>query len=119
MVEVIKSFLNALNLIIILWLLSVKPRHGYGIMKEFEKLTGTSLNPGVVYPLLHKLEDEGLAISKWIKEKNKSKRHYFLTVRGKALLNRFQSLFKERLKVFVESLMVEEESHNPKLSNNT
>ena len=109
MVEVIKSFINGLNLIIILWLLSVKPRHGYEIIKEFRRLTGISLNPSVVYPLLHHLEEEGLALSRWIIEKNKARRCYSLTVRGKKLFNRFRTLFKERLKVFAESLMIDAE----------
>jgi len=107
MVEIIKSFLNGLNLIIILWLLSIKPRHGYEIIKEFRRLTGRSLNPGVVYPLLHHLEEEGLTLSRWIMEKNRARRCYFLTVRGKNLFNRFRTLFKERLRVFAESLIVE------------
>jgi len=107
MVEVIKSFIHSLNLLIILWLLSVKPRHGYGIIKEFRKLTGLKLNPGTVYPLLHMLEKEGFAISRWVIEKNKARRHYFLTVKGKELFKKFRSLFKKRLKVFIESLIVE------------
>ena len=55
MVEIIKSFLNGLNIVVILWLLSVKPRHGYEIIKEIKRLTGVSLNPGVIrVPLLLK-----------------------------------------------------------------
>lgn len=92
---------------IILWLLSVKPRHGYRIIKEFRRLTGLSLNPGAVYPLLHWLEEEGFTISRRVKKKNKARKRYFLTGRGKEFFNRFRSLFNERLKVFVESLLVE------------
>jgi len=109
MVEVVKSFFNSLNLLIVLWLLSAKPRHGYEIMKEFKKLTGTSLNPGVIYPLLHNLEKEGLAISRWVKEKNKARRHYRLTAKGKSLFNKFRRLFKEQLRVFTEFLIVNSE----------
>ena len=105
MVEIIRSFLNTINTIIILWLLSVKPRHGYEIMKEIERLTGVSLNPGVVYPFLHRLEEEGFALSRRVKEKNKTRRCYFLTAEGKRLFNRLRSLFKKRLRVFAESLM--------------
>ncbi|RJS92785.1 PadR family transcriptional regulator [Candidatus Bathyarchaeota archaeon] len=112
MVEIIRSFLNGLNLIIILWLLSVKPRHGYEIIKEFRRLTGVDMNPGAIYPLLHSLEKEGLTLSRWIsdKEKNMSRRCYFLTVRGKRLFNRFRILFKERLRSFAESLLLDVDS---------
>ena len=109
MVEVIKSFMHGLNLIIILWLLSTKPRHGYEIIKEFRRLTGIKLNPGVVYPLLHNLEEEDLALSKWIMEKNKARRCYFLTVRGKKLFRTYRMLFKERLRAFAESLICKSE----------
>ena len=109
MVEVVRSFFNSLNLLIVLWLLSAKPRHGYEIMKEFKRLTGTSLNPGVIYPLLHYLEKEGLAISKWVKEKNKAKRHYRLTAKGRNLFYRLRRLFREQLRVFTEFLIVNSE----------
>ena len=105
MVEIIRSFLNGLNIVVILWLLSVKPRHGYEIIKEIERLTGASLNPGAIYPFLHRLEEEGLALSRWVMEKNKARRCYFLTAKGKNLFNRLRSLFKKRLRVFTESLM--------------
>jgi len=105
MVEIIRSFLNTINTIIILWLLSVKPRYGYEIIKEIERLTGVSLNPGVVYPFLHRLEEEGFALSRRVIGKNKARRCYFLTAEGKKLFNRLRSLFKKRLRVFAESLM--------------
>lgn len=107
MVEVIKSFIRSLNLFIVLWLLSVKPTHGYGIIKEFRKLTGLEINPGTIYPLLHMLEKEEFVISKWVIEKNKTRRYYFLTLKGKDLFKKFQSLFKKHLKVFIEFLIVE------------
>ena len=106
MVEIVKSFLNGLNIVVILWLLSVKPRHGYEIIKEIKRLTGVSLNPGVVYLFLHRLEEEGLALSRRVTEKNKARRCYFLTAKGKRLFNRLKSLFKNRLRVFAEYLML-------------
>jgi len=106
MVEIIKSFLNGLNTVVILWLLSVKPRHGYEIIKEIERLTGVSLNPGVVYLFLHRLEEEGLALSRRVMEKNKARRCYFLTAKGKKVFNRLKSMFKNRLRMFAEYLML-------------
>ena len=68
------------------------------------------MNPGVIYPFLHRLEEEGLALSRWVMEKNKARRYYFLTAKGKNLFNRLRSLFKKRLRVFTESLMCSHKS---------
>ena len=114
MVEIVRSFLNTINTIIILWLLSVKPRHGYEIMKEIERLTGVNSNPSAIYSFLHSLEEEGLILSKWIMEK-KARRCYFLTAKGERLLNRLKSLLNKQLRVFTESLMYPSRSKRPSL----
>jgi DNA-binding PadR family transcriptional regulator len=46
---------------VVLALLSEQPRHGYELIKELEDRTGGAYrpSPGVVYPLLAMLEDEG------------------------------------------------------------
>ena len=112
MVEIVKSFLNGLNIVIILWLLSVKPRHGYEIIKEIERLTGVNSNPSAIYSFLHSLEEEGLILGRWIMEK-KARRCYFLTAKGERLLNRLKSLFNKQLRVFTESLMYPSRSKRP------
>src|SRR4029453_19600338 len=47
--------------IVILAMLEEQPRHGYELMKELEERTGGAYrpSPGVVYPTLALLEDEG------------------------------------------------------------
>lgn len=46
---------------IVLQLISEKPRHGYEIIKEIEEQIGGgySPSPGVIYPLLSMLQDQG------------------------------------------------------------
>ncbi|MCD6537484.1 PadR family transcriptional regulator [Candidatus Bathyarchaeota archaeon] len=112
MVEIIRAFLNGLNIIVILWLLSVKPRHGYEIIKEIERLTGVNSNPSAIYSFLHSLEEEGLILGRWIMDK-KARRCYFLTAKGERLLNRLKSLFNKQLRVFTESLMYPSRSKRP------
>ena len=48
--------------VVILAMLEEQPRHGYELMKELEERTGGAYrpSPGVVYPTLALLEDEGL-----------------------------------------------------------
>jgi DNA-binding PadR family transcriptional regulator len=46
---------------IVLQLIAEKPRHGYEIIKEIEEMIGGgySPSPGVIYPLLQMLQDQG------------------------------------------------------------
>ncbi len=49
---------------LVLALLADKPRHGYEVMRELEDRTGGAYrpSPGVIYPTLSLLEDEGFAV---------------------------------------------------------
>jgi DNA-binding PadR family transcriptional regulator len=51
---------------VVLALLAEQPRHGYELMRALEERTGGAYrpSPGVIYPTLSLLEDEGLAQSK-------------------------------------------------------
>lgn len=64
-------------------LLKRKPRHGYEMMKELEKL-GWKPSPGSVYPILASLKEKGLISLK----RTGTKKRYFLTKKGKALMKR-------------------------------
>src|ERR1700749_206565 len=46
---------------VVLSLIAEQPRHGYELIKELEERTGGAYrpSPGVIYPLLSLLEDEG------------------------------------------------------------
>lgn len=71
--------------LLVLALLSEKPRHGYELIKEIEERMGGaySPSPGVIYPLLTMLEDMGLA--RLASEEN-GKKLYALTPEGEAEL---------------------------------
>ena len=47
---------------VVMALLAEQPRHGYELIKALEERTGGAYrpSPGVIYPLLAMLEDEGL-----------------------------------------------------------
>jgi DNA-binding PadR family transcriptional regulator len=53
------DYRGALRLLI-LYVLSRGPMHGYEIMKEFEKLFGRAPGPGALYPQLRYLRQKGL-----------------------------------------------------------
>lgn len=66
--------------------------HGYEIFlmsKSMELFSGTSdNNRSVIYAHLRKMENEGLVISEWsMKEKEKPKRVYLITEKGKIQLS--------------------------------
>ena len=66
---------------LVLSLLEEKTMYGYEIIKEMEnKSEGIfELKEGTLYPLLHKLEDEGLLESQWGSGEGKRKRKYYRT----------------------------------------
>ncbi len=69
---------------VILALISEKPRHGYEIIKAIEEQFGGSYSPspGVVYPTLTLLEEQGNATV----EEIGGKKCYTITEQGKAFL---------------------------------
>jgi len=72
--------------IVILKLIADEPRHGYDIIKAIEETFGGnySPSPGVVYPTLTLLEDQGFAI---VTPGEGSKKLYTITTEGRAFLD--------------------------------
>jgi transcriptional regulator len=65
------------------------PLHGYGIARRIEQISGELLavNQGTLYPLLLKLEAEGVIRSAWgSSENNRRARFYRLTRSGRKYL---------------------------------
>jgi DNA-binding PadR family transcriptional regulator len=81
--------------LIILALLSEKPRHGYEIIKQIEEhSSGTyTPSPGMVYPALTYLEEMGYAAS----ESEGNKKLYSITEAGTAYLNKNRPSVEETL----------------------
>jgi DNA-binding PadR family transcriptional regulator len=70
---------------IVLAILSEGPLHGYEIAKEMRRRSDDALRlgQGVLYPILHRLEAQGLIAGEW--EQNNgtpSRRRYVITERG-------------------------------------
>lgn len=70
--------------LLILSLIAEQPRHGYDLMTEIEQRTGGAYkpSPGVIYPALSVLQDQGLAKAK----KEDGKRVFYITEPGEAEL---------------------------------
>jgi DNA-binding PadR family transcriptional regulator len=63
-----------------------KPMCGYAIMKAANKRLKLTLGPSAVYPMLLKLQEDGLLKSHWSLEGQRAQKIYELTPRGEAVL---------------------------------
>jgi PadR family transcriptional regulator PadR len=60
-------------------------RYGYTLVKNLGD-RGLVVEEGTVYPLLRRLEDQGLLVSQWREENKRKKRFYRLSPLGERLL---------------------------------
>jgi len=75
--------------LLVLSLLEDQPRHGYDISKLIRIRSAGALRFHVtsLYPLLYRLEDEGLVQGKWVeKAQQRRRRYYSLTPQGRKVL---------------------------------
>lgn len=71
--------------LMLLKLIAEQPRHGYDLIKAMEEISGGhySPSPGVVYPALAMLADEGLVAEQ---ESDDQRRKFAITATGEAVL---------------------------------
>lgn len=84
--------------LLILSILSARPRHGYEIHKLIEERSGGVLrfNVASFYPLLYRLEKRGLVDGRWVEKAGQRRRRYYrLTAAGRAVLKQRKSVWKE------------------------
>ncbi len=62
-------------------------RYGYTLRKTLAE-QGLAIDEGTLYPLLRRLETQGLLISQWRQEDRRDKRFYRLSADGEAILGR-------------------------------
>ena len=60
-------------------------QYGYTLRKALAD-HGLAIDEGTLYPLLRRLEGQGLLLSEWREEDKRNKRFYRLSAEGKALL---------------------------------
>lgn len=100
--KLIKHFSNGLTRNLILWIISKEKIHGYGIMKKLDEffdfgdfdcdIKNTSSK---VYPILRKMESNGLIVGEWdINENNKRVKYYTITDEGLLILDRIGMVMK-------------------------
>ena len=96
--KVFKNFSNGIIHNLILWIISKEPIHGYGIMKRLNEFfnfedskCNITINSSKIYPILSKMEDNGLIVGEWkINENNKRVKFYSITGEGELFLENIQ-----------------------------
>jgi PadR family transcriptional regulator PadR len=86
----LQSLSRSCNEALILATLSSGPHHGYQLVLELEEKSAGAFRfrHGTLYPILHKLESEGLISGDWLDEPGRRKRKtYQLTDRGRLYLH--------------------------------
>ena len=84
--ETLKGHLDT----IVLATLREEPLHGYAVIEALRRRSegAFELAEGTLYPVLHRLEAEGLLSSAWSDASGRRRRVYRLTRRGRAALAR-------------------------------
>jgi PadR family transcriptional regulator, regulatory protein PadR len=68
-------------------------RYGYTLRKALAD-QGLDIDEGTLYPLLRRLESQGLLVSEWREEDKRNKRFYRLSADGKPLLKQLAAEWK-------------------------
>jgi PadR family transcriptional regulator PadR len=73
---------------LVLAIVADQPLHGYAVIEELKRRSGGAfdLPEGTVYPVLHRLEADGLLASAWSTGEGRRRRVYRLTRRGRGAL---------------------------------
>jgi DNA-binding PadR family transcriptional regulator len=92
--------------LLVLHLLSEKPRYGNDIMREIEDRTqgGWESNPGAIYPLLGIMEQRDLVQGEWEDSEKRTRRIYRLTPQGYQELERLKEVMRPKLEEAIEVL---------------
>lgn len=80
------------------------PAYGYSLVDELEK-GGVPVEANTLYPLMRRLESQGLLKSEWETGGSKPRKYYVLTDEGKEVLERMKkhwSAFSENVNKLLE-----------------
>ena len=75
--------------LLILQALTLESNHGLGVARRVEQITQDAfeVNPGSLFPALHRLEQKGWLSSKWgLSANNRKAKYYRLTAAGRRQL---------------------------------
>ena len=95
---------------LVLRLLFEREKYGYQLICELREKSDDLflLKEGTLYPILYRMEDDGLVVSKWSEPKGKevSRKYYSITAEGRETMEQLQILwnrFTEKVDNIMES----------------
>ena len=106
--EILGDIIRNISKLAILWSISRKTQSGYSVIKEMERITNQRFQPGIIYPLLYKLEERGFITGEWVQKGRKRIKYYSITEKGKEVLNCVGSRFELPLKGALQDFLNEE-----------
>ena len=99
--------------LLILKAVSLGPRHGYGVLKRIEQISGDRLRieQGSLYPALYRMEAQGWIASDWGESENRRKTWYYrLTPSGRRRLEAEASKWRQLVDMMGDILRAEPEA---------
>lgn len=86
--------------LVILTLLE-KPKYGYMMMKGMEE-KGAAIEESTLYPLMRRLESQGLLTSRWDTSENKARKYYQVTDEGRAVRGKLAEIVRKQYSLMGE-----------------
>ena len=96
--------------------LASQPSHGYDLRRAVAELSGglICIDPGGMYRVLRRLEEEGFVASAWSEgDHGPQRRRYKLTDGGRSLLEQWAEHLRQRERVFRSVIELVEKSLGP------
>ena len=82
-------------------------KYGYALVQSLEE-KGVELDPNTLYPLLRRLEKQGLLASRWDTGGSKPRKYYQRTAYGNEIYEELKKQWRQ-ISAGIEALMEEEE----------
>jgi DNA-binding PadR family transcriptional regulator len=92
--DVVRNFVRGAVTVHVLHHAAEAPIHGAWMTEELRR-HGYAISPGTLYPLLHRLEHDGLLGSRSQITEGRARRQYRITPAGRAALKRLRAAVRE------------------------
>ena len=91
------DFLTGVPELVVLRLISQRPMHGYAVVQAIKLHSGGTLNfgEGSIYPVLHRLESDGILKTKHESVGRRQRVIYSITPKGRKRLSESRSLWEQ------------------------
>ncbi|HPP35736.1 MAG TPA: PadR family transcriptional regulator [Clostridiales bacterium] len=86
-----------------------RPRYGYSLVQRMEE-KNVDIEPGTLYPLLRRLEKQGLLTSQWDTSESRPRKFYVLSDQGRMVYERLKAEW-DSISKQLDLLMMEDDGH--------